>query len=93
MAYPAVARHFRREAEIAAGPLLRAELKNNSGIADHFADRFGIFNGKGERLLVVHVLACTRRRDSDNRSPAFTRRHQHGVDILAREQFAVIVVS
>ena len=68
------------------------ELEYHAGLLHHVAHGLGVLPGEGARLLVIHVLAVPRRRDSDEGSPALARRHQQGIDILALQQLAEIVI-
>ena len=73
--------------------MLGAELEDHAVTLDRLADGFAIFNRESQRLLVVHMLAETGCLGSDNRGPAFARREHQGVDILALQQFTVVVIG
>ena len=78
---------------IKAGALLGAELEGDAVFVDGFAHRLAVGDREGERFLAVHVLAAARGLGGDERMPALAGGDEHSVDIGAREEFAVIVVS
>ena len=52
--------------------------------------RMALFDGMHHGFLAVHILAGVHRVDGSLRVPVVRRSHDHGIDILARQQFVVI---
>jgi hypothetical protein len=79
--------------EMRAGTLLRAELDDTIG-ALVGPQRFdGTFDGIGERLLHVHVLAGRDRLDQHLAMPVIGRRDVHRVHVLAVEDAPVVFIA
>ena len=54
--------------------------------------RAGLPDRQRDRLFTVHVLACLGRADGDRRVPPFAGDDDHGVDVVAGQQLAEVVV-
>ncbi len=89
----AVAHEFAGVLEPGVGTLHAPRLKDDVVFLDGLDDRAALAEGPGERFFAVDVLAPPRGLDAYERMPMVGRGHDDGVDVVAREQFAVVVVG
>ena len=85
-------RHFDRLLKVGNTPPLGAGLEDSLLAVHRVGKLLAIGDRDPARLLAIHVLACLGRQDRRGRMPAIPRGNQHGVDVLAIQQFAKVTV-
>ena len=88
-----VPHQFARLAELVRGTLHRARLEYTVILARRLHHFTGLMDGQGERLLAIDILARFARRDGYEGVPVIGRRNHHGIDVLACQQFAKLLVG
>src|SRR5438105_10791471 len=73
--------------------LLAAGLKDALCLARDRNQPFALVNRQRERLLAVNVLACFHRGQVDERVPVVRRAIDEGVNVVALQQFAEVLVN
>ena len=72
--------------------LLRAVLEDRSILVDRGAQSLVLLDAQAQRLLAIHVLARAHCRQRDRHVPVIGRGDHDGVDVVACQDFAKIVV-
>ncbi len=72
---------------------LRAYLQHAPRLFHRGRELLGFLDGVAHRLFEVNIFAAIHGFERDLGVPMIRRRHQHGVDILAVQQLAVIQIA
>ena len=73
--------------------LPRARLPDDIVLFNGAHDRLLLGNGAGQRLLTVDIFFAVRGRNRYQRMPVIGHRNHHRVNIVARQQFAIVVIG
>src|SRR5262249_15839729 len=84
---------FLAEYEVCSVAALAACLVKAIVAPESGRQRPSLLDGHRARFLAINVLAMLRGDDSQGGMPSVSRRHQYGVDILARQQGILIVIQ
>ena len=82
-----------QEHAVVVAPLLGADLDHALGLLGDLAELLPLVDRQGQRLLAVDVLARLHGVDADLGVPVVGRADDHGVDVLAVEELAVVLVD
>ena len=82
-----------QEHAVVVAPLLRADLHDAVGLLGDLAELLPLVDRERERLLAVDVLAGLHGVDADLGVPVVGRADDDGVDVLAVEDLAVVLVD
>ncbi len=85
--------HGQQEHPVVVAPLLGADLDDPAGLLGDLAELLALVDGQRQRLLAVDVLARPHGVDADLGVPVVGRADDDGVDILAIEELAVVLVD
>ena len=78
--------------ELAPAALLRADLHNGAVALREIREQTSLPDRLREGLLQPHRLACADRGGRDERMPEVGKAEHHGIHVLARTHFLVVVV-
>ncbi len=84
---------FARDAKSGRGALHGARLQHTPVLADGVDHLAAFANGQGKRFFAVDIFARFRGGASDQRVPVIGRGNNDGVNVVAREDFAEVVVD